>query len=174
WLGRGEKGRKGVTATRPGGDGADIKINGVVAQAAVPTRTVDYTLPFGAFGGLGAQGFVLTAANFAPDATIQNQLATAGHPVFSPVQVSTVPFETLFCAPTAATPCATPTANGRTLVYAMKVALLDPTNDQTVNYDPLAFFDPGKPIPAGPFPPPPPAPAYAKVGQSAPFFFEGS
>src|SRR5262245_30067943 len=174
WLTLREKGFTVATATWPGGDGADIKINGVVTQAAVPTRTVDYTLPFGAFGGLGAQGLVLTAANFAPDATIQNQLAAAGHTVFSPVQVSTAPFETVFCAPTAAATCGTTNANGRTLVYAMTAAVLDTTNDQAVNYDTLASFDPGQPVPVGPVTPPSTGPAYAKLGQSAPFFFEGS
>src|SRR5262245_1222730 len=99
WLSLRDAGRKVVTATWPGGDGADIRINNVLTQAAVPTRTVDYTVPFGAFGGLGAQGFTLSAANFGPDAAIESQLADAGHASFSPVQVTTVPFETVFCAP---------------------------------------------------------------------------
>src|SRR5262249_50662979 len=159
---------KVVTATWPSGDGADIRINGVVTQAAVPTRTVDDTVPFGAFGGVDAQGFTLTAANFTTDATLQSQFAAAGHPVFSPVPVSTAPFETLFCAPPASTPCGTTNASGRTLTYAIKVAALDTTNEGTVNYDPLAFFDPAPPIPPGPFAPPAPGPAYAKVGHSAP------
>ena len=55
WVQLRKAGRKVVTATWPGSDGADIGIAGTLAQAAVPTRTTDYTLPFGAFGGLGAQ-----------------------------------------------------------------------------------------------------------------------
>jgi hypothetical protein len=66
-----EKGRKVVTATWPGGDGADIRISGVVVQPAVPTRSVDDT---GAFGGLGAQGLTLGGANFARDAAAQAAL----------------------------------------------------------------------------------------------------
>ena len=61
-------GKKVVTATWPGGDGVDVRINNVVVQSASPTRVVNYTVPFGAFGGIGATGFTLTAANFAPDA----------------------------------------------------------------------------------------------------------
>src|SRR5215475_7261484 len=140
WMTLREKGFKVVIATWPGGDGADIRINGVVAQTAVPTRTVDDTVTFGAFGGLGAQGFDLTAANFAPDAAIQSQLAAAGHPSFGAVQVTTAPVETVFCAPTAATTCGTTNANGRTLAYTIKAAALDTTNDQIVNYDTLVFF----------------------------------
>src|SRR5262249_22036481 len=75
WVALRQKGGKVVTATWPGGDGADIKINNVLVQAAKPTRTVDYTVPFGAFGGLGAQGFVLHRADFAADALVETQLA---------------------------------------------------------------------------------------------------
>jgi len=59
-------GKKVVTATWPGADGADIRINNVVVQAAQPIRVTDYTVPFGAFGGLGAVGFSLTAGNSLP------------------------------------------------------------------------------------------------------------
>jgi hypothetical protein len=62
-------GRKVVTATWPGGDGVDVMLPG----AATPTllepasrRTVTYTVPFGSFAGVGAQGFGLTAADFGP------------------------------------------------------------------------------------------------------------
>src|SRR5215475_10639474 len=67
WVKLRAQGKKVVTATWPGGDGADIRINGVVVQAAQPIRVTDYTVPFGAFGGLGALGFSLTAGNFAAD-----------------------------------------------------------------------------------------------------------
>ena len=74
-----------VTATWPGGDGADIRINNVVVQPAVPIRVTDYTVPFGAFGGLGAVGFTLTAADFAPDAAVTAQLQAAGRFSYSPI-----------------------------------------------------------------------------------------
>lgn len=61
WMALREEGLKVVTATWPGGDGADIRINGVLVQAAKPTRTVDYTVPFGAFGGLGRKVWYCTA-----------------------------------------------------------------------------------------------------------------
>ena len=174
WLALRDAGRKVVTATWPGGDGADIRINNVVTQAAVPTRTVDYTVPFGAFGGLGAQGFILTGADFAPNPAIGAQLASAGHSSFSPVQVTSAPFETVFCAPATTATCGATNANGRTLAYTMKAAAIDSTDDSNVNYDSLVFFDAGQSIAAGPFAPPSTGPAYVKPKASAPFFFEGS
>ena len=84
WVRLRDAGKAVVTATWPGGDGVDVRINNVMVQAASPTRVVDYTVPFGAGGGLSATGFSLTAANFAPDPAIAAQLAAAGHPSFSP------------------------------------------------------------------------------------------
>ena len=87
WVQLRNLGRKVATATWPGGDGADIRISGVVVQGAAPTRTTDYTVPFGAFGGLGAQGFTLGAASFElADQTLVSQLTAAGRHSFSPVQ----------------------------------------------------------------------------------------
>jgi hypothetical protein len=74
-----------VTATWPGADGADIRINNVIVQAAQPTRDTDYTVPFGAFGGLGAVGFTLSATNFAPDPVVTAQLQAAGRFSYSPI-----------------------------------------------------------------------------------------
>lgn len=168
--------RQVVTATWPGGDGADIRINNTIVQAASPTRTTDYTVPFGAFGGLGAQGFTLTAANFmqAPDLLV-GQLAAAGHPSFSPVQVTTGPIETLFCAPTTSSTCGTTNAFGRTVRYDITVAVLDTTNDGAVNYETLVFFDAQVGVPSGSFVRPSTGPAYARAGRrSSRFFFEGS
>ena len=72
-------GGKVATATWPGGDGADIRINNTLVQTAVPTRTVDYTVPFGAFGGVGAVGFDFTGANFTPaPAGLVDQIEAAG------------------------------------------------------------------------------------------------
>ena len=61
WVQLRQQGKKVVTATWPGGDGADISINNTVVQPAQPTRVTDYTIPFGAFGGIGAQGFSLSS-----------------------------------------------------------------------------------------------------------------
>src|SRR6267142_5356759 len=84
WVQLRRAGKKVVTATWPGSDGADISISNslpgtpavsTLVQAATPTRITDYTVPFGAFGGLGAQGFALTSASFvAADATLTSQL----------------------------------------------------------------------------------------------------
>jgi predicted AlkP superfamily pyrophosphatase or phosphodiesterase len=172
WVTLRNAGKKVVTATWPGGDGADIFINGTTVQHAVPTRTVDYTVPFGAFGGLGAQGFDLAGAAFTANAGIQSQLASAGHPSYSPVQVAAV--ETVFCSPDPSTTCGTSNANGRTLQYTMMAAALDTTDDGTTNYDTLVFYRAEDGIPVGPFHRPSTGPAYTTVGHSAPFFFEGS
>ena len=176
WVQIRKAGRQVVTATWPGSDGADIRVNGVVVQAAEPTRTVDYTVPFGAFGGLGAQGFALTGAAFGPaPAALAAQLAAAGHPSFSPVRVTTAPVETIFCAPATTATCGTTNASGRTLRYDIAVAALDTSDDGAVNYDTLVFFDAATGISAGPFALPSTGPAYVKVnGPSGRFFFEGS
>src|SRR5262245_56263237 len=127
WVQLRRAGKKVVTATWPGSDGADISISNTLVQAATPIRTTDYTVPFGAFGGLGAQGFQLTAASFAADPAVAGQLAAAGHQSHSPVLVA--PVETVFCAPAVTATCGTTNASGRTLRYDIKVAALDTTDD---------------------------------------------
>ena len=185
WVQLRRAGKKVVTATWPGSDGADISISNsppgapvvnTLVQAATPIRTTDYTVPFGAFGGLGAQGFPLTAASFvAADATLTSQLLAAGHISHSPVRVTAGPLETVFCAPSTTSTCGTTNAAGRTLRYEIKVAALDTTDDHTVNYDTLVFFEATAGVPPGPFPLPSTGPAYARLnGPSAKFFFEGS
>ena len=174
WVQLRQQGKKVVTATWPGGDGADISINGAVVQPAQPIRTTDYTVPFGAFGGLSAQGFSLSQADFAPDAAVVAALQLAGHHSFSPVLATSVPIETFSCSSAQTATC---TSNAATfdLKYAIRVAALDTTNDNKVNYDTLVFFDAARGITAGPFAAPSTGPAYAKFGdESAPFFFEGS
>src|SRR5499433_589333 len=92
WVQLRRAGKKVVTATWPGSDGADISISNTLVQAAMPIRTTDYTVPFGAFGGLGAQGFQLTLASFVnADATLTSQLLAAGHVSHSPVLVTAAP-----------------------------------------------------------------------------------
>ena len=94
WVQLRQQGKKVVTATWPGGDGADISINSTVVQPAQPIRVTDYTVPFGAFGGLGAQGFSLTQADFAADPAVATALQTAGRFSFSPVLATSAPIET--------------------------------------------------------------------------------
>jgi predicted AlkP superfamily pyrophosphatase or phosphodiesterase len=176
WLQLGRFGRSVVTATWPGGDGADIRIAGTLVQPAVPTRTTAYTVPFGAFGGLSALGFELKAGNFTPaSAVLAGQFATAGVQSSAPIQVTTAPVETVFCAPSTGSTCGTTNAFGRTLRYDIAVAALDRTDDGKVNYDTLAFFDANTGVPVGPIVRPSTGPAYVRFGgPSAGFFFEGS
>src|SRR6202011_1610748 len=98
WVQLRQQGKKVATATWPGGDGADISINGTVVQPAQPTRVTNYTVPFGAFGGLSAQGFSLSQSDFAPDPAIVAGLQAAGHFSFSPVLAMSNPIETFSCA----------------------------------------------------------------------------
>jgi predicted AlkP superfamily pyrophosphatase or phosphodiesterase len=184
--------RKVVTATWPGGDGLDVTLFGTgnpapVVQAAVPTRTVDYTVPFGAFAGIGAEGYVKTGADFvADDGTFTAQLAAAGKLSYSPVRVSGPigvtlsgpPVSTFFCSPAAtSSPCGASSA-ARTLPFTVKAAAIDTTDDGTTNYDTLVFFNADAPAPQiapGPFTLPATGPAYAASGgTSAKFFLEGT
>jgi predicted AlkP superfamily pyrophosphatase or phosphodiesterase len=175
WVKLRGQGKKVVTATWPGGDGADIRINNVIVQAAQPIRVTDYTVPFGAFGGLGAVGFTLTAGNFAADPVVTAQLQAAGHFSYSPVLVTPTPIETFFCASTTAATCGTTGSATLDLKFEIRIAALDTTNDGVVNYDTLVIFEKTKGIQAGPFQLPATGPAYVKLGgRSAPFYFEGS
>jgi predicted AlkP superfamily pyrophosphatase or phosphodiesterase len=174
WVPLRQQGKKAITATWPGGDGADISINNTVVQPAQPIRVTDYTVPFGAFGGIGAQGFSLSRGDFAPDPAVIAALQAAGHSSFSPILAMTLPIETFSCS---SAPTATCTTNAAALdlKYAIRVAALDTTNDNKVNYDTLVFFDATRGITTGPFHAPSTGPAYAKFGgENAPFFLEGS
>jgi predicted AlkP superfamily pyrophosphatase or phosphodiesterase len=182
WVRLRAAGKKVVTATFPGSDGADIMINvsttatpnNIVVQPAVPTRTVDYTVPFGAFGGLSARGFAKTAADFVPNATVAAQLAAAGLKSYSPVRVATV--ETVFCASTTASTCGTDQGNPsvRDLRYDIVAAVLDTKNDRKTSYDTLVFLAANLPVPTTVPQAPATGPAIVGEGRSAPFFFDGS
>jgi hypothetical protein len=165
WLALRAAGKTVVTATFPGGDGVDVRVPGdpsaTIVQPAAE-RTVDFTVPFGAFGGLGAQGFTLAAADFsAAPATTTAQLAAAGRTSFSPVVEKTTPLETF-------------TVGGAS--FTIRVAALDTSDDGAVNYDTLVFFDTTLGIAPGPFAPPSTGPAYVKAAdqRSALFYLEGS
>jgi hypothetical protein len=174
WVRLRQAGRKVVTATWPGSDGADIRIAGTLVQPAVPSRVVDYTVPFGAFGGLSARGFALMGADFAAaPQPLVDQLAAAGRVSYNPVRV-TAPVETVFCSPTTTGTCGTAFVAGW-IRYDLAVAAIDTTNDGAVNYDTLVVFDTNVPISPGLVALPATGPAYAKLGgPSARFFFDGS
>src|SRR5262245_33344083 len=178
WVQVRNSGLQVVTATWPGSDGADIRINGTLVQSAVPTRTNDYTVPFGAFGGLGAVGITLDAARFVDaEQSLRDQLAAAGLTSFSPVRVTPVAIEPLFCNPAAvaAGPCGNTSAANRSIAYDVRAAALDTTDDATTDYDTLVLFDASVGVQPGPFPPPTTGPAVVRSGgSSAPFYFEGS
>lgn len=176
WVQLRDAGRTVVTATWPGSDGADIRITGTLVQAAEPTRTNDYTVPFGAFGGLGAVGFTRSAADFADASpTLVAQIAATGRSSFSPIMETTSPVEAVFCGPTTSSSCGTTDAFERTLRYDLEVAALDSTDDGLANYDTLVFFDANVGVAPGPFALPSTGPAYVRIGgPSDDFFFEGS
>lgn len=164
WVKLRQNGKKVVAATFPGADGAEITLAGAgtpVLQAAAD-RTVDYTVPFGAFAGQGARGFSLTAIDFtpAPGQTI-SQLEAAGKRSYSPILQKTTPLDTFLIG---------------TVNYTIQVAALDTTNDGAGNYDTLVFFDTTAGIQPGPFSLPATGPAYVKASDrtSALFYLEGS
>lgn len=193
WVTLREHGKKVVTATWPGGDGVDVTLFGTgnpppVVQPAVPTRTVDYTVPFGTFGGIGAEGYAKAAGDFvADDGTFTKQLIAAGKVSYSPVRITSVGVSlsppavtsTFYCAPgeVPSSPCG-PSSSTRTLPYTIRAAAIDTTNDGKTNYDTLVFFNDAAPAPQiapGPFVLPSTGPAYARVGgPSARFYLEGS
>ena len=165
WNALRRAGKKVVAATFPGADGLDIRVPGVPTSPIVQPaseRTVDFTVPFGAFAGVGARGFSLTAADFGPAAAATiAQLEQAGVNVFGPVLEKTTPLETF-------------TVGG--VPYEIRVAALDTTNDAQANYDTLVFFDTARGITAGPFSAPSTGPAYVRAAskRSAPFYLEAS
>ena len=90
-------------------------------------RTVDYTVPFGIFGGQGAKGFSLTKTDFTPatQATI-DQLKVAQQTSFSPIQVTNQSLDKF-------------TVNG--VNFDFQFAAIDTTNDGKVNYDSIVVYD---------------------------------
>lgn len=155
-----------ATATWPAGDGVDVRVPGLNNSPIIqpsPLRTVDFTVPFGEFGGLSAQGFALTKSDFAPLPTLKlrGQLIAAGHPSYSDILQKKTPLQTF-------------TVGG--VSYTIQVIAIDSTDDGVVNYDTLVFYDVAQGIQPGPFQLPSTGPAYVKFssGMSAPFYLEGS
>ena len=165
WVALRAAGKKVVTATFPGGDGLDIRVPGLTDSPVIQPaslRTVDYTVPFGAFAGLGARGFELSGLDLGPaPQTTLDQLQAAGRTSFSPVRQKTTTLETF-------------TVGG--VNYDIRVAALDTSNDNAVNYDTLVFFDQTRGIQPGPFSLPATGPAFVKAdaGRSGLFYLEGS
>ena len=164
WVKLRQNGKKVVAATFPGADGAEITLAGAgtpILQGAID-RTVDYTIPFGAFAGAAAKGFSLTATDFTPASgqTIA-QLEAAGKRSYSPLLQKTTALDTFAIG---------------TVNYTIQVAALDTTDDGTGNYDTLVFFDTIAGIQPGPFSLPATGPAYVKASDrvSALFYLEGS
>jgi hypothetical protein len=132
WLRLREEGKTVVAATFPGADGANITLPGsreVIQSSDV--RTVDYTLPFGTFAGIGAQGFSLKAADFTEAAAATtSQLTALGMTSFSDVKVAKL--EAI---------ASTQLTGGSDRSYAMQVAAIDTTHDGITNYDQAIVFD---------------------------------
>lgn len=165
WQALRSNGKKVVAATFPGADGADITVPGLSNSPIIQPaseRTVDYTVPFGAFAGVGAKGFDLTASDFetAPQ-TIIDQIVGAGKVSYSPI-LETKNYVEEF------------KVGG--VNYAIDVAALDTTDDSQVDYDTLVFFDANQGIQPGPFHLPSTGPAYVRASdqKSSPFYLEGS
>lgn len=173
WVKLRRAGKRVVTATWPGADGADIRINNVLVQPADPIRITDYTVPFGAFGGLGATGFTLTRTDFVADLGVASQIAAAGRVSYSRVLTTRFPFETFSCSSTTAAACTgAPTLD---LQFATRAAALDTTDDSRINYDTLVIFDAKQGIEARSFAPPATGPAYVGRRQTSQrFYFEGT
>ncbi len=164
WIPLRASGKKVVTATFPGGDGLNVTVPGLSNSPVIQPasqRTVDYTVPFGAFAGASAKGFSLTAANFSPaPGTTTSQLDAAGKVLYSPILQASLND--------------TFTVGG--VRYDIQTAALDTTNDGVTNYDTLVFVDATQGIKPGPFSLPSTGPAYVRASDqtSSPFYLEGS
>jgi len=74
WIALRNNGKKVVAATFPGADGLEIEIPGLTDSPIVQPasdRTVDYTVPFGAFGGVFAKKYGREAIAVDPRGTSQ-------------------------------------------------------------------------------------------------------
>jgi predicted AlkP superfamily pyrophosphatase or phosphodiesterase len=163
WLALRANGKKVVAATFPGADGANIlePTSGKLLQSSA-VRTVDYTVPFGAFAGVGAKGFTLSATDFAPaSTTTTEQLKSAGRVSYSPVLQTKAALDSFTVG---------------SIAYNIQVAALDTTRDRKINYDTLVFFDAQQGIQKGPFNLPATGPAYvrAQSNTSKKFYLEGT
>ncbi len=160
-------GKKVVAATFPGADGVNI-LSSTPSRAILDKkedRTVSYTVPFGAFGGVGGTGFSLTAADF----NISNTQAVTGLTALGKTYFSTVKVAKL------ETIAATALTGGSSNSYDLQVAAIDTTDDKITNYDTLVVFDANVGI-KGATALPSTGSAFIKVSdqKSSKFFFDGS
>ena len=158
WIALRRPAGKVAAATFPGADGLDIRIPGLANSPIVQRaaeRTVDYTVPFGAFAGIGAQGFSLVAADSRPrpPSTVKQLGRRAGRPVQSRAAEDDAARD-LHRGRRRATTSAWPPSTRRTT--------------RAVNYDTLVFFDARQGILPGPFASRPPAPPTCAPPTSAP------
>jgi predicted AlkP superfamily pyrophosphatase or phosphodiesterase len=172
WLRLREAGKKVVAATFPGADGVTVRLPGVESPGPIlqssEVRTVDYTVPFGAFGGIGARGFSLDASDFTVDPTqAEEDLADLGITSFSDVMVAeleTIPAEGQGSL-----------TGGSSDDYELQVTAIDTTDDNVVNYNELIVFDANRGIEAASSPPSTGS-AFVNIYDQtiSPFYFEGS
>ncbi|MFC3692965.1 alkaline phosphatase family protein [Chenggangzhangella methanolivorans] len=173
WVKLRKAGKSVVAATWPGADGATVSINGQVAQAAEPTRVVDYTVPFGAFAGISTAGFSLGAAAFSADKEVAEAVKAAGKTSYSKVLATDV-VDTFSCASELPATCTTSTP-ALDVGYRIRVAALDSTDDGVTNYDTLVFFDANAGVISDDAKAPSTGSAFARAGgASAKFYLEGS
>ena len=171
WLALRNAGKTVVSATFPGADGAAIKSSTGIVLDKPEDRTVNYTVPFGAFGGpfftggSGGRGFSLTAADF----NVSNSQAVAGLTALGKTSYSDVKVAKLETLSTTAL------TGGSSAGYDLQVAAIDTTNDGITNYDTLAVFDANAGI-KGPATLPATGSAFLKFSdqKSSTFYFEGS
>lgn len=173
WVQLRKAGKTVVAATWPGADGATVSINGAVAQAAEPSRLVDYTVPFGAFAGISTAGFSLDRGAFSEDKDVAQAVKATGRTSYSKI-LSTGVVDAFSCASQLPATCSTGTP-GLDVGYQIRVAALDSTDDGVKNYDTLAFFDAKTGVVSDDAKAPSTGSAFARVGgPSAKFFLEGS
>jgi predicted AlkP superfamily pyrophosphatase or phosphodiesterase len=171
WVRLREEGKKVVTATFPGADGVDVKLPGVDLAPILQSkdlRTVDFTVPFGASGGLRSRGFSLNASNFTVDpAQARDDLAALEIQSFSDVKVADL--EEIPAEGTGSL------RGGSSNSYDLQVAAIDTTNDNVVNYNQLVVFDANRGI-EEPSQLPSTGSAFLNTYNQtiSPFFFEGS
>jgi predicted AlkP superfamily pyrophosphatase or phosphodiesterase len=162
WLALRAAGKKVVAATFPGADGATIKSSTGIVLDKKEDRTVDYTVPFGEFGGQGAKGVILAATDFgAATQATTDQLRAINKSSFSPVLQTKAPIDSF-------------TIGG--VKFDFQVAALDTSNDSKVNYDSVVVFDATQGIKASPAILPSTGSAFLKAGDTTSqlFYLEGT
>ena len=160
-------GKSVVAATFPGADGVNI-LSAKASKAILDKkedRTVSYTVPFGTFGGVGGNGFSLTAADF----SISNTQAVTGLTALGKTSFSAVKVAKLESI------AATALTGGSSNSYDLQVAAIDTTDDKVSNYDTLVVFDANVGI-KGAATLPSTGSAFIKASdqKSSKFFFDGS